>query len=161
MPTGTCNFPQHHGPSAGQPISLVILIALGAIIIAHWRTVLVCLVVSVILTVFVALMVMLIHRRHESAAEHRAWFVERQAELQRRAARQQIAQPRSRPAQEIHHHHHVHQLPAPQPQQIHQHIHLHGLTAEDVAGVIDRQAQVNPAIATGVPYTPGTEAPFQ
>jgi len=47
MPTGTCKYPEHHtGPSAGPPISLLVLIALGAVVIAYWRTVVIALVVT-------------------------------------------------------------------------------------------------------------------
>jgi hypothetical protein len=122
MPTGACKFPEHHGgSSAGQVISLIICIALGAIVVAHWRTVVVCLIVTGVLLTVVAAVMAMWHRRHESAAEHQAWLVERQAELDRRTARQQVT--------------------ARQPQQIHNHVHLHGVRTEDIAGIIARRPQ--------------------
>jgi hypothetical protein len=66
MPTGTCRYPAHHGPSAGPPLGLLGAIAAGALIITHWHAVLVTLAVVAVLAVAGVAVVMLWHS-HRSA----------------------------------------------------------------------------------------------
>jgi hypothetical protein len=114
MPTGRCNFPEHHGPSAGPPLALIGLIALGAVIVAFWHLVVVALVVVLLLAGVAAAVVALVHnhKRHYSHELERA-------ALQERA---RAALPRKPSAVE-----------AP-----HYHLHLHGVTP-DAAAHIARQ----------------------
>jgi hypothetical protein len=61
MPTGRCNYPAHHGPSAGPPIGLILAIAAGALILTHIHAVLVTPAVVAGLAVAGAAVVMLWH----------------------------------------------------------------------------------------------------
>ncbi len=136
MPTGTCRFPDHHGPSAGPPFGLLLAIAAGALVATHWHAIVVTLAVVAVLAVLGAGVLMLWHS-HRSAPYDSAWSEPEeliQAEL---AANQQMipatlaarvaeleAQLAGRRA-----------IEAPQ-----QHLHLHGLDDGQVAAIISRQA---------------------
>jgi hypothetical protein len=100
MPTGTCNYPQHHRPSAGQPVAWLVILGLGAIVVTHWHTVVVCLIVAAVLMMAGVPVLLLLHNRHSGYDEQ----IERQAEIERLRARQ---------------------IEAP----VHNHIHLHGVRA--------------------------------
>jgi hypothetical protein len=137
MPTGTCNFPDHHGgPGAGAPVGLLVAIAAGALVVIEWRTVLVVLAVVVALAVAGAGVAMLLHS-HRAEPYDAAWGVsERQdaaieppatvtaeSELLRSRVRQLERELADRRA-----------IEAPQ-----QHLHLHGVSAEDIAAIIARK----------------------
>ena len=116
MPTGTCKFPEHHGPSAGPPFALIGLIALGAAVVAFWHIVVVVLVVVLLLAGVTGAVVALLHnhRRHyDPALEQQA------AQLQQRRQAAMAAQ----------------QRPAIEQPVVHQHLHLHGVTAEAAAHI--------------------------
>ena len=73
MPTGTCNFPEHHGgPSAGPPLGLIAAILAGALILAHWHAVVLVLAVVGVLAAGLVAVVMLWHSAH-SAPYDAAW----------------------------------------------------------------------------------------
>src|SRR5215469_6368556 len=88
MPTGRCEFPSHHyGPSAGGPLGLLAAIAVGAVVIANWHTVVVALVVVAILACIAGAVMLMIHN-HGSAYD---------LELERQAAAERAQQPRTAP----------------------------------------------------------------
>ena len=116
MPTGTCNYPDHHGPSAGQPIALLILIAIGAVIITHWRTVVVCVIVTAVLIVLTAAVATLWHRRHQL----------------RDSARELDADPRRQLGAQ--------QRPSIEAPAVHNHLHLHGVQPSDLAAIVRHYA---------------------
>ncbi len=60
MPTGSCRFPDHHGPSAGPPVGLLLAIGAGALIVAYWHAVVVVLAVVVALAVLGAGVLLLV-----------------------------------------------------------------------------------------------------
>jgi hypothetical protein len=65
MPTGRCDFPQHHNsPSAGPPIGLLAAIAIGAAVIAAWHAVVVALVVCCFLAGIAGAVFLLWHAGH-------------------------------------------------------------------------------------------------
>jgi hypothetical protein len=140
MPTGTCNYPEHHGPSAGAPAGLVLAVIAGALIITHVHAVLVTLAVVAVLAVLGTGVVMLWHS-HSSEPYDASWtdpeigsasadlelaptveIRNARADLQARVVQleQQLAERRA--------------IEAPQ-----QHLHIHGVTAEDVAAIIRSQ----------------------
>jgi hypothetical protein len=134
MPTGTCKYPAHHGPSAGQPIGLVVLIAIGAVIVIHWRTVVACLIVAVVLVVLASAVMMLWHRRYDLTpapesvlelpdADRRVIVgpaAARAVAARTAALEAEIAALRAR------------QIDAPA---VHNHLHLHGVTTEDATAI--------------------------
>lgn len=134
MPTGTCHYPAHHGPSAGPPIGLLAAIAIGALIITHVHAVLVTLAVVAALAVAGAAVVMLWHS-HRAAPYDASWdgtelqdAVAARAEVHPLAVRvaeleQQLAERRA--------------IEAPQ-----QHLHLHGIDAGQVAAIIRQQQAI-------------------
>lgn len=137
MPTGRCNYPQHHtGPSAGPPIGLVLSIAAGAVIVAEWRTVLIVLAVVAVLAVVGVAVAMLWHSAH-AAPYDGAWReVETPAALS--AVRPVMAAADRTAALELQ----VAVLRAQlENRPAEQHLHLHGVTAEDIAAVVTRQQQ--------------------
>jgi hypothetical protein len=69
MPTSHCNYPNHHGPSAGPPLGLLAAIALGAVVIAHWHTVVVALVVVAVLAAVAGGVMLLVHAAHAEPYE--------------------------------------------------------------------------------------------
>ena len=136
MPTGTCNYPHHHGPSAGPPLGLLLAIGAGALIVTHLHAVIVTLAVVAVLAVLGAAVAILWHS-HKSAPYDASWsdteppgavavtahpLTARVAELE-----QQLAERRA--------------IEAPQ-----QHLHLHGLDAEQLAAIIRQQPAAQPAI---------------
>src|SRR5215472_10181492 len=135
MPTGTCNFPQHHhDPGVGQPIGLVVLIALGAVIVAHWRTVVVCLVVAVVLVVFGCAAMLLWHRQHalNSASESLLELpgAARSVVVGPAAARAVAARTAALEAE-------IAELLARQIEAapVHNHLHFHGVTPDDAKAI--------------------------
>lgn len=64
MNTAHCRHPEHHGPSAGPPLGLLAAIALGAVVIAFWHTVIVALVVVAILASIAGAVMLLVHAAH-------------------------------------------------------------------------------------------------
>lgn len=130
MPTGRCQFPEHHSPSAGPPLGLLAAIALGALVIAFWHAVIVALVVVAILAAAAGMVFLLIHN-HGSGYDPE---LERQAaaertQLARTAAGAAISEqspamlyPPRRDALEA-------------PPVMHQHLHLHGVSVDDMAEV--------------------------
>jgi hypothetical protein len=130
VPTGTCNYPHHHGsPSAGPPVGLLLAIIAGALIITHVHLVVVTLAVAAVLAVLGAGVAMLWHS-HRSAPYDAAWAGHEHrteqlpatpAELQLQARvvqlERQLAERRA--------------VEAPQ-----QHLHIHGVSADDLAAII-------------------------
>jgi hypothetical protein len=138
MPTGTCHYPAHHGPSAGPPLGLVLAIAAGALIVTHWHAVLVTLAVVAVLAAAGAAVVMLWHS-HRGAPYDASWSdtephdaVTVTAQVRPLAAR--VAELEQQLADRC-------AIEAPQ-----QHLHLHGVTSADVAELIAGQGIPQPAI---------------
>ena len=106
MPTSHCNYPHHHGPSAGPPLGLLAAIALGAVVIAFWHTVIVALVVVTILAAIAGGVMLLVHAAHAepydaaagaedaatvTAAVEQQLLAHRVAQLERETVRDRIA----------------------------------------------------------------------
>jgi len=129
MPTGRCNYPEHHGPSAGPPFALIGLIALGAVVVAFWHAVIVVLVVVLALAGITCGVVALLHnhRRHYDPELERA-------ALQQRA---RAALPQRQPAAAT---------PA-----VHNHVHLHGTAAAAAERPADPQPLPAVAALWGLP----------
>lgn len=138
MPTGTCRFAQHHGPSASPPIGLVAALIVGALIIANLHAVIVTLAVVAVLAVLGAGVVLLVHS-HRSAPYDAAWTeLETPAEtlaIEAAPARAEALQTRVSELERQLADRRVIEAPA-------QHLHLHGLSREDVAAIVSRQAQL-------------------
>jgi hypothetical protein len=67
MPTGTCKYPGHHSNGgAGQVFSWVVILALAAIIVTHWHTVVVCLIAAAVPIIAGIPVVLLIHNHKNS-----------------------------------------------------------------------------------------------
>ena len=137
MPTGTCQYPQHHGPSAGPPAALVAAIIIGALIVVEWHTVLVTAAVVATLVVILGAVVMLVHSHR--AVPYDAYFAEDEAEVPaRRAISAAPARDRTAALEAE-----VAALRARigQPQQ---HLHIHGVTPDILAAALARQPQGAP-----------------
>lgn len=118
MPTGNCKFPEHHTPATGPPFALLGAIALGALVIAFWRSIVVALVITTFLAVIAGMVFALFHNRHsgyDAELEHRA-------EVEQLRHRGEVAASPQRPAIEA---------PA-----VHNHLHLHGVDAEEMAEAV-------------------------
>lgn len=134
MPTGTCRYPQHHGPSAGPPAGLVAALACGALIIAAWHVVVVVLAVSAVLAVAGACVLLLVHS-HRAEPYDASWTGPEAADVPQPAAAEALQarvaqlelQLADRPA-----------IEAPQ-----QHLHLHGVTAADIAAVLAQRDTID------------------
>jgi hypothetical protein len=133
MPTGTCRFPEHHGPDAGPPLGFLAAVIAGALIVAEWHAVIIVLAVVAVLAVLGAGVLMLWHS-HVSVPYDAAWpevgiIADTSssipaAGLQARVAELELLQLAERRA-----------IEAPQ-----QHLHIHGVSAEDLAAIISRHA---------------------
>ena len=134
MPTGHCNFPEHHGPGKSGPGALLAAIIAGAIVVYEWRTMLVVLAVVVVLAVAAAAVAMLWHS-HTAEPYDASWSVSEPAAqplhasastqlLQARVSQleRQLAERRA--------------IAAPV---THQHLHIHGVDADQVAAIIRQQ----------------------
>jgi hypothetical protein len=118
MPTGTCRYPEHHRPSAGQPVAWLVILAIGAVIVANWHAVIVALVVTAVLAVLGVAVLLLVHnhRRHfDPELEHRAALGQRTAATA---------------------------AALPPPLVVHNHLHLHGVRPADVAAITARQPEL-------------------
>jgi hypothetical protein len=143
MPTGNCRFPEHHSPSAGPPLGLLGAIALGAVVIAFWHTVVVALVVVAILAAIAGAVFLLIHN-HGSGYDP---VLERQSEAEQAARQIQAAQL----AQQLAAQHRPAIDPAPV---VHNHLHLHGVSDDEMADAA-RKALTSPdhqRRAAGLPW---------
>jgi hypothetical protein len=129
MPTGRCNYPEHHGPSAGPPFALIGLIALGAIVVAFWHLVVVVLVLAGVTCAVVALLHN--HRRYYDPGLERQAALERAQELRSASYSVPAAQLPAMPAA----------APGPALEAapvVQHHLHLHGISANDAAALIAR-----------------------
>jgi len=133
MPTGTCRYPQHHGPGAGPPLGLILAIAVGALIITHVHAVVVTLAVVAVLAVLGGLAAMLLHSHRSVPYGASCSDSEPQSALQVTPARQLSARVAELEAQLAERR----AIEAPQ-----QHLHLHGVSAQELAAAIraNRQA---------------------
>ena len=129
MPTGTCQFPEHHGPGKSGPGALVAAIIAGAIVVYEWRTIAVVLAVVVALAVVAAAVAMLWHS-HTAEPYDASWSVSEPQEapaaevLQARVDQleRQLAERRA--------------IAAPV---THQHLHIHGVELTRLAAIIRQQ----------------------
>jgi hypothetical protein len=135
MPTGRCNYPHHHGPATGPPISLLAAIALGAIVIGAWHTVVVALVVVAILAGIAGAVFLLIHTAHSQPYDAPERGHERPAVTYTAEVLRPVTDARTA-ALEAENAALRRQLEAPA---VHNHLHLHGIDADDMA-VITRKA---------------------
>lgn len=128
MPNGNCHFPEHHqgGPSAGPVIAWVAALGLGALIMSHWHTFVLILVVLGILTALAVPMFLLWHN-HGSGYDP---DLERQAAAERRAASYSITSGSSPAVATAERTAALEAAPF-----VHQHLHLHGLSADEMATV--------------------------
>jgi len=116
MPTGTCNYPDHHSPSGGGPAALVAAVIAGAAIVAFWHAVLVVMAVVVVLLVVTGGVVVLWHS-HTAAPYDAAWE-QPEAGWRSQASTVRAEVTESRPAE------------------IHQHLHIHVASAAEAAAII-------------------------
>jgi hypothetical protein len=133
MPTGRCNFPAHHGPSASPPVGFLSALIAGAVIVAEWHTVLIVLAVVAVLAVVGVGAVMLVHS-HRAEPYDATWAESALAEAhqeaitpawQARVDRLEADLARALDA--------VERRPTEAPAQ---HLHLHGVSAADVAAIV-------------------------
>jgi hypothetical protein len=136
MPTGTCNYPAHHGPSSGPPIGFLAALVVGALIVAEWHAVVIVAAVVAVLAVLGVGVVMLVHS-HRSVPYDAAW-AELEPHVTERLSVTAAPQLQARVAEL------ERQLAARQIEAPAQHLHLHGLSPDAIAALSGQLGQPAP-----------------